>query len=141
MPFHQADVLVARLQRDHDIGERLSRVDATAGRVKDAFVVACDGPVRFLLPEGGVSLIDASDQPIYGRVATEVSRPRRPRVRRATSDFSSISLPSSRASDRFVLRRYDKTMLATTSDERSLCSSATLRDSPIPSDLIATRSP
>lgn len=26
---------------------------------------ACDGPVRFLLPEGGVSLIDAPDQPFY----------------------------------------------------------------------------
>ncbi|MCL1595016.1 MAG: Tm-1-like ATP-binding domain-containing protein [Actinomycetia bacterium] len=26
---------------------------------------ACDGPVRFLLPEGGVSLIDAEDQPFH----------------------------------------------------------------------------
>ena len=26
---------------------------------------ACDGPVRFLLPEGGVSLIDAPGQPFW----------------------------------------------------------------------------
>jgi len=30
---------------------------------------ACDGPVRFLLPEGGVSMIDAPDQPFYDPAA------------------------------------------------------------------------
>jgi uncharacterized protein (UPF0261 family) len=32
---------------------------------------ACDGPVRFLLPEGGVSLIDAPGQPFHDPVADE----------------------------------------------------------------------
>jgi uncharacterized protein (UPF0261 family) len=36
------------------IGERLNR---------------CDGPVRFLLPEGGVSLIDAPGQPFHDPAA------------------------------------------------------------------------
>lgn len=32
---------------------------------------ACNGPVRFLLPEGGVSAIDAPDQPFYDPAADE----------------------------------------------------------------------
>lgn len=32
---------------------------------------ACDGPVRFLLPEGGVSMIDAPGQPFYDPEADE----------------------------------------------------------------------
>ena len=32
---------------------------------------ACEGPVRFLLPEGGVSLIDAPDQPFHDPEADE----------------------------------------------------------------------
>jgi uncharacterized protein (UPF0261 family) len=32
---------------------------------------ACDGPVRFLLPEGGVSMIDAPDQPFHDPEADE----------------------------------------------------------------------
>ena len=32
---------------------------------------ACNGPVRFLLPEGGVSMIDAPDQPFYDPEADE----------------------------------------------------------------------
>jgi uncharacterized protein (UPF0261 family) len=31
----------------------------------------CEGPVRFLLPEGGVSLIDAPDQPFHDPIADE----------------------------------------------------------------------
>ncbi|MDH3704698.1 MAG: Tm-1-like ATP-binding domain-containing protein [Acidimicrobiia bacterium] len=32
---------------------------------------ACDGPVRFLLPEGGVSMIDAPDQPFHDPAADD----------------------------------------------------------------------
>jgi uncharacterized protein (UPF0261 family) len=32
---------------------------------------ACNGPVRFLLPEGGVSLIDAPNQPFHDPEADE----------------------------------------------------------------------
>ena len=32
---------------------------------------ACDGPVRFLLPEGGVSMIDAPGQAFYDPAADE----------------------------------------------------------------------
>jgi len=32
---------------------------------------ACDGPVRFLLPEGGVSMLDAPDQPFHDPEADE----------------------------------------------------------------------
>ena len=32
---------------------------------------ACEGPVRFLLPEGGVSLIDAPGQPFHDPVADD----------------------------------------------------------------------
>ena len=32
---------------------------------------ACDGPVRFLLPEGGVSMIDAPGQPFHDPEADE----------------------------------------------------------------------
>jgi uncharacterized protein (UPF0261 family) len=32
---------------------------------------ACGGPVRFLLPEGGVSLIDAPDQPFHDPAADD----------------------------------------------------------------------
>ena len=31
----------------------------------------CDGPVRFLLPEGGVSLLDAAGQPFFDPEADE----------------------------------------------------------------------
>jgi uncharacterized protein (UPF0261 family) len=31
----------------------------------------CEGPVRFLLPEGGVSLLDASGQPFFDPEADE----------------------------------------------------------------------
>ena len=35
------------------------------GRWIGAKLNACNGPVRFLIPEGGVSMIDAPGQPFY----------------------------------------------------------------------------
>lgn len=45
--------------------------NAAIGEFIAAKLNACDGPVRFLLPEGGVSLIDAPDQPFHDPEADE----------------------------------------------------------------------
>jgi uncharacterized protein (UPF0261 family) len=52
---------------------------------------ACDGPVRFLLPEGGVSLIDAEGQPFHDPEADEAL-------------FATIEANVNQTADRVVMR-------------------------------------
>lgn len=59
----------ARLLHVHNAEVTLMRTTAEENAVFGRFIAdklnACDGPVRFLLPEGGVSLLDAPDQPFW----------------------------------------------------------------------------
>ncbi len=58
-----------RLFHIHNAQVTLMRTTPDENRRIGAFIAsklnACDGPVRFLLPEGGVSMIDAPDQPFH----------------------------------------------------------------------------
>ncbi|MEM9132091.1 MAG: Tm-1-like ATP-binding domain-containing protein [Actinomycetota bacterium] len=58
-----------RLFHIHNANVTLMRTTADENRRIGEFIAgklnACDGPVRFLLPEGGVSMIDAPDQPFH----------------------------------------------------------------------------
>jgi uncharacterized protein (UPF0261 family) len=59
----------------HNPQVTLMRTTADENRAIGEFIAeklnACDGPVRFLLPEGGVSLIDAPGQPFHDPDADE----------------------------------------------------------------------
>jgi uncharacterized protein (UPF0261 family) len=59
----------------HNPQVTLMRTTATENTAIGEFIAAklnaCDGPVRFLLPEGGVSMVDAPGQPFYDPEADE----------------------------------------------------------------------
>ena len=59
----------------HNPQVTLMRTTASENKEIGEFIAAklnnCKGPVRFLLPEGGVSMIDAPDQPFYDPEADE----------------------------------------------------------------------
>ena len=64
-----------RLLHVHNPQVTLMRTTATENAEFGRFIAdklnRCEGPVRFLLPEGGVSLIDAPDQPFHDPDADE----------------------------------------------------------------------
>lgn len=59
----------------HNPQVTLMRTTPSENRAIGEFIAAklnaCDGPVRFLLPEGGVSMVDAPGQPFYDPEADE----------------------------------------------------------------------
>jgi uncharacterized protein (UPF0261 family) len=71
MPPQFAD----RLIHVHNPQVTLMRTTAEENTAIGEFIAAklnaCHGPVRFLLPEGGVSMIDAPGQPFYDPDADE----------------------------------------------------------------------
>lgn len=84
-----------RLLHVHNANVTLMRTTATENAQFGAFIAqklnACTGPVRFLLPEGGVSLLDAPDQPFYDPAANEAL-------------FAAIESGSKATADRVVVR-------------------------------------
>jgi uncharacterized protein (UPF0261 family) len=64
-----------RLFHVHNPQVTLMRTTVAENRQFGTFIGAklndCEGPVRFLLPEGGVSLLDASGQPFFDPEADE----------------------------------------------------------------------
>jgi uncharacterized protein (UPF0261 family) len=64
-----------------------------AGRWIGEKLNACEGPVRFLIPEKGVSLIDAPGQPFHGPEADGALLSAIQQTVRQTSGRRPVSLP------------------------------------------------
>ncbi|MDT7776725.1 MAG: hypothetical protein QOC67_5649, partial [Pseudonocardiales bacterium] len=81
---HNPQITLMRTNREENqrIGEFL------AGKLN-----ACDGPVRFLLPEGGVSLLDAPGQPFHDAGADQVLFATLERLVVQTADRRLVRLP------------------------------------------------
>ena len=84
-----------RLFHVHNPQVTLMRTTVAENKQFGAFIAAklndCEGPVRFLLPEGGVSLLDAPGQPFFDPEADEAL-------------FSTIETEVDQTSDRQVIR-------------------------------------
>jgi uncharacterized protein (UPF0261 family) len=81
---HNPQITLMRTNREENqrIGEFLARK-----------LNACDGPVRFLLPEGGVSLLDAPGQPFHDAGADQVLFATLERLVVQTADRRLVRLP------------------------------------------------
>jgi uncharacterized protein (UPF0261 family) len=81
----------------HNAQATLMRTTAEENRHVGAWIAgklnACTGPVRFVIPEGGVSMIDAPGQPFYDPEADAALFETLAREMRPTGDRKLISLP------------------------------------------------
>jgi uncharacterized protein (UPF0261 family) len=90
---HNAQVTLMRTNR----GECQLIAEFLAGKLN-----ACAGPVRFLLPEGGVSALDAPGQPFYDPGADQLLFATLERLVEQTADRRIIRLPHNLNDPRFA---------------------------------------
>ena len=98
----------------HDVEENVAIGEFIADKLN-----ACDGPVRFLLPEGGVSLIDAPGQPfhdpdaddaLFATIEATWCRPAGRAVERVAANINDETFAEA------VLAAFDDVMLTVASD-------------------------